>query len=249
MESTHLLPAAHTHVDAFLAEYGSLLGWVIVALGLFYVFYALRQYPYLTPLARSLAHVALNVVVCGVALYLLFGFVQSSTASLADLGFLAAHIIVIGTLTALVSGALVAFARQRPAPEGPGQAVRSFWMRRFLWGVFAGFVAGPIVGALAELLLAGTTALGFAAPSRGLLILGDVFGIVAGWFVVAPLTGAANVLRVRLDEQAARLPVNAVGSAGTLLALCGLVLTGFTPFSPQTIHAVAHTIVLPLAGR
>lgn len=249
MESTHLFPAAHTHVDALLAEYGSLLGWVVVALGIFYVFYAVRQYPYLTPLARSLMHVTLNIVVCGVALYLLFGFVQSSTASLADLGFLAAHIIVVGMLTALVSGTLVAFARQRPVPDGPRRAQLVFWMRRFRWGLFAGFVAGPIVGALAELLLAGTVAFGFAAPSNGLLILGDVFGIVAGWFVVAPLTGVVNVLRVRMDAEVARLPANAVASAGTLLALCGLALTGFTPFSPQTVHAVAHAIVLPLAGR
>lgn len=249
MEPAHMLPAAHIRVDALFAQYGSLVGWAVVGLGLFYAMYGVRQYPYLRPLSRSLLHVALNVLVCGVILYLLFGFVRSSSASLADLGFLAAHVIVIGMLTALVSGLLVAFARQAPPPEELGYARWRYWARRFLWGLLAGLIAGPVVGTLAELVLAGTPSLGFAAPGRGALILGDVFGIIAGWFVVAPLTGLLNVLRVRLDEQVARLPANSITSAGTLLALCGIVLTGFAPFSPETVHAVAHTIVLPLAGR
>lgn len=246
MGSPHLLPAAHVHVDQLLAQYGSLIGWVIVALGIFYVVYGLRKYPSLRPFSRSLAHVALNVVASGLVLYLLFGFIQSNSLAIADLGFLAAHLIVIGMLTALVSGALVAFATQ---PDAAQRARRGFWVRRFAWGLFAGFLAGPIVGVLGELLLSGTHALAFASPGKGLLLLGDVFGIVAGWFIVAPVTGLVNVLRVRMDEQVARLPANALPSAGTVLALVGLVLTGFTPFSPATVHAMAHAIVLPFAGR
>lgn len=249
MGPARVLPAAHIRVDAFFAQYGSLVGWAIVGLGVFYAFYGVRQYPYLRSVSRSLLHVALNVLVCGLVLYLLFGFVQSTTSSAADLGFLAAHIIVVGMLTALVSGALVAFARQSPEPQESGPAQWHYWAQRFLWGLLAGLIAGPVVGTLAELMLAGTPSLGFPAPGRGVLILGDIFGIVAGWFVVAPLTGLLNVLRVRLDEQVARLPANSIASAGTLLALCGLILTGFAPFSPETAHAVAHSIVLPLAGR
>jgi len=76
-----------------------------------------------------------------------------------------------------------------------------------------------------------------------------IFGIAVGWLVVAPVTGVVNILWVHLDARTARLPANAVTSAGTLLALCGVILTGFTPFSPQTAHAIAHAMVLPLAGR
>lgn len=249
MGPTHLLPAAHIRVDAFLAQYGALAGWAVVGLGLFYIFYGVRGYPYLTPLSRSLVHVALNVLVCGLALYLLFGFVQSSSASLADLGFFAAHVIVVGMLSALVSGTLVAFARQLPPPAEPGRARWGYWGRRFVWGLLAGLIAGPLVGTMVELALAGTPSLGFAAPGRGLLVLGDVFGIVAGWFVVAPLTGLLNMLRVHLDEQVARIPATSMASAGMLLAMCGVVMTGIAPFSPATVHAVAHAIVLPLAGR
>ena len=185
-------------------------------------------------------------VASGIALYLIFGAVQSSRAALADFGFLSAHVIVVGMLTALVSGAMVAFAHQ---PNGAARAQRSFWLRRFVWGLFAGFLAGPIVGALAELVLAGSPILGFPSPGRGLLLLGDVFGIIAGWFVVAPITGLLNMARVRLEEEAARLPANWVPSAGTALALLGIALTGFSPFTPETVHAVAHAIILPIVSR
>src|SRR5262249_23646121 len=163
--------------------------------------YGLRQYSRLRPLSRSLAHVTFNVVVSGIALYLIFGAVQSTSASLADLGFLFAHVIVVGMLTALVAGMMVAFASQ---PDEVARARRPGWRGRSAWGLFAGFVAGPIVGALAELALAGSPALGFAPPGRGLLLMGDVFGIVAGWFVVAPITGLLNVARVHMEEQAGR---------------------------------------------
>jgi hypothetical protein len=239
-------PPAHVHVDQFLAQYSSLLGWVVVALGVFYIVYGVRHYARLRPASRSLAHVTCNVVVSGIALYLVFGAVQSSTAALADFGFLFAHVIVVGMLTALVSGAVVAFARQ---PDAAARARRAFWPRRFVWGLFAGFVAGPIVGTLAELVLAGSPALGFSPPGRSLLLLGDVFGIVAGWFVVAPITGLLNMARVRLEEGAARLPAQWAPSAGTALALFGIVLAGFSPFSPETAHAVAHAIILPLVSR
>lgn len=246
MNATRMFPAAHVHVDQFLAQYSTLLGWMVVALGAFYVVYGVRHYARLRPVSRSLAHVSLNVVISGIALYLIFGAVQSSTASLADFGFLSAHVIIVGMLTALVSGAMVAFAHQGDAAA---RAQRIFWLRRFAWGLFAGFLAGPIVGALAELALAGSPALAFASPGRGLLVLGDLFGIVAGWFVVAPITGLLNMARVRLEEEAARLPANWVPSAGAALTLLGIVLTGFSPFTPQTVHAVAHAIILPIVSR
>jgi hypothetical protein len=246
MNATHMLPAAHVHVDQFLSQYSALLGWVVVAMGVFYVIYGVRHYARLRPISRSLAHVCLNVVVCGTVLYTALGAVQSSTSTLANLGFLSAHVIVVGMLAALVSGAMVAFARQ---PDVAARARRTFWLRRFTWGVLAGFVAGPVVGTLAEPALAGSPALGFAPPGRGLLLMGDVFGIIAGWLVVAPITGVVNVARVYLEERAAKLPANWVPSVGTALALCGIVLTGFSPFSPETMHAVAHSIILPLVSR
>jgi hypothetical protein len=147
---------------------------------------------------------------------------------------------------ALVSGALVAFA---PQPDAGDRARRVFWLRRFAWGLLAGIIAGPLVGALAELVLRATPALGFTPPLRGLLLLGDIFGIIAGWLVVAPLTGLVNVARVYLEEQAARLPANVLPSLGSAIALGGLLLVGFSPFSPATAHAVTHALILPLASR
>lgn len=246
VDAVRMLPPARVHVDLFLAQYSSLIGWLVLLLGVFYVVYGVRHYARLRPLTRSLAQVAANVVACGIVLYLLFGAVQSSTVELADLGFLSAHVIVVGMFAALVSGALVAFA---PQPDPAARSRRIFWLRRFAWGMLAGFVAGPLVGALAELVLSATPALGFSPPVRGLLLLGDVFGIVAGWLVVAPITGLVNVARVHLEEQAARLPANVLPTVGGAIALCGLLLVGFSPFSPDTVHAVAHSLILPLASR
>jgi len=246
MNATRMFPAAHVHVDQFLAQYSTLLGWLVVALGVFYVVYGVRQYARLQPAGRSLAHLSINAVTSGIALYLIFGAVQSSTATLADFGFLSAHVIVVGMLTALVSGAMVAFAHQ---PDAATRARRDFWRRRFAWGLFAGFLAGPIVGALSELALARSPILGLASPGGSLLLLGDIFGIVAGWFVVAPITGLLNMARVQLEEEAARLPATWVPGAGMALALLGIVLTGFSPFTPETVHAVAHSIILPIVSR
>jgi hypothetical protein len=250
MDAVRMLPPARTHVDLFLAQYSALLGWLVLLLGVFYVGYGVRHYARLRPLSRSLAHVAANVAVCGIVLYLLFGAVQSSTVELADFGFLSAHVIVVGIFAALVSGALVAFMPQpNDAAADTPRTGRAFWLRRFVWGLLAGLVAGPLVGALAELLLAASPALGYRPPLGGLLLLGDVFGMVAGWLVVAPLTGLVNVARVHLEEQAARLPANVLPSVGGAIVLCGLLLVGVSPFSPATVHAVAHTLVLPLASR
>jgi hypothetical protein len=247
MDAVRMLPPARAHVDLFLAQYSALLGWLVLLLGIFYVVYGVRHYAGLRPLSRSLAHVAANVVVCGIVLYLLFGAVQSSTLELADFGFLSAHVIVVGMFAALVSGALVAFMPQ--PDDATARMGREFWLHRFAWGLLAGLAAGPLVGALAELLLAASPALGYRPPLGGLLLLGDVFGIVAGWLVVAPLTGLVNVARVHLEEQAARLPANVLPSVGSAIVLCGLLLVGFSPFSSATVHAVAHTLVLPLASR
>src|SRR5690348_4840826 len=124
MNATHLFPAAHVHVDQFLAQYSSLLGWIVVVMGIFYVVYGTRQYARLRPASRSLAYVALNVVASGIVLYMAFGTIQSTTQAFVDFGFLFAHVIVVGMLTALVSGAMVAFVRQ-PDPHSGSHARRS----------------------------------------------------------------------------------------------------------------------------
>jgi len=245
------LPPAHVHADQFLARFGGLIGLALLLLGALYVAYGaygVRAYPRLRPLSRSLTHVAANVAACGVALYVVFGAVRSGARPLVDLGFLFGHVIVIGLMIALVSGLAVAFVPVPDEEEAHGR--RYFRLRRFAWGVFAGFVAAPLVGMLAEFVIAASPALRLAAPPRGLLLLGEVFGLIAGWLVVAPVTGLVNVARAGLEWRAARLPRAALPGVGVALALAGAVVSGaFVPFSPQTAHAIARTIVLPLALR
>jgi hypothetical protein len=234
-------------VDQFLAQNSSLLGLVALTLGIFYVAYGLRQYPRLRPMGRALTHVAANAVACGLALYLAFGAIQVGTHALVDVGFLFAHVIVVGMVAGLVSGLLVAFV---PTPDAATCARFGFRLRRFAWGLLAGFAAGPIVGVLMELLLSVNPVLRFAPPGRGLLLLGDIFGMMAGWLVVAPVTGLVNVGRVVIEGRVSRMPQGWLPSAGIALVLVGAMLTGwFAPFSETTAHAIAHAIVLPLVNR
>jgi hypothetical protein len=240
-------PAAYAHADEFLARFGAQAGLFLLALGALCVIYGVYAYPRLGRLTRSLAHVAANVAVCGLALYLAFGAMRSGPRELADMGFLAGHVIVVGMIVALVSGLLVAFA---PLPDEATCARWSFRLRRYGWGVMAGFVAAPLVGMAAELAIAAGPGLRLAAPQPGLALLGEVFGIVAGWLIVAPVTGLLNMARACLEGRAARLPQGVPTGAGVALALLGAMVAGwFVPFSQQTAHAMVHTLVMPLALR
>lgn len=224
MRIQDMAPPAYVHVNQFVSQYGALLGALIFVLGVLYVLYGFRHLPIVRAFVGPLSFIVANVTICGLVLYIALGQVRSKTSSLVDLGFLTAHVIVIGVAVALVAGLFVGLAR-RPSPEEAMR--RRFWFKRFGWGLFAAFVAGPLVGVLMELALSRMPALHYAPPGQGLLIIGEVFGALVGWIFVAPLTGFISLAQAYIVTREGQLPRSMAPGAGIALVLLSIMFLSF----------------------
>ncbi|HEX9069427.1 MAG TPA: hypothetical protein VF807_11720 [Ktedonobacterales bacterium] len=234
MHEQILDPSAAAHINQLIAEYGGFAGLALLALGLLCLAVGLLNVRHLRRVIGTLIFILLTTAICGLALYLSLGRVQASSRSLADYGFIAAHFIVIGLLTAVVAAPLISLGRVwRP---DNGRSGVGWWLSRFAWGYFTVFVVAPFVGAAVEYLLALHPDMHFAPQGSGLFIIGEVFGALTGWFVIGPLMGLLNIVRVPMQRALDGLAGNRMAAAGTVFTVMGFfVLTVLAPFG-QHLH-------------